>query len=108
MCGQKLVVVVVVVAVVVVVVKRGVESKQTESKSVGREQRNKYGSRTDTSTKPEQTQERCRAVRHAGKPVEVHDNVMGTLTWRRPVADISPKTQAKGKVAARRKARRVG
>ena len=43
---------------------------QTKQKRAGREQRNKYKPRTETSTKQEQTQEQHLTIRHAGRPAD--------------------------------------
>jgi hypothetical protein len=44
---------------------------QTKQKRAGREQRNKYKPRTETSTKPEQKQEQHLTFRHAGRPADL-------------------------------------
>ena len=44
---------------------------QTKQKRAGREQRNKYKPRTETSTKQEQKQEQHLTIRHAGRPADV-------------------------------------
>ena len=43
---------------------------QTKQKRAGREQRNKYKPRTETSTKQEQKQEQHLTIRHAGRPAD--------------------------------------
>ena len=44
---------------------------QTKQKRAGREQRNKYKPRTETSTKQEQKQEQHLTIRHAGRPADL-------------------------------------
>ena len=52
---------------------------QTKQKRAGREQRNKYKPRTETSTKQEQTQEQHLTIRHAGRPADSLVRMVPTL-----------------------------
>ena len=52
---------------------------QTKQKRAGREQRNKYKPRTETSTKQEQTQEQHLTIRHAGRPADYIPMFRGSL-----------------------------
>ena len=57
---------------------------QTKQKRAGREQRNKYKPRTETSTKQEQKQEQHLTIRHAGRPADLSSTCLSVL-----VSDLS-------------------
>ena len=52
---------------------------QTKQKRAGREQRNKYKPRTETSTKQEQKQEQHLTIRHAGRPADLIITFAGNM-----------------------------